>query len=1059
MPHNINTDVTTTQGKQKQEKFGHIHQLPEENPNPVLSADLNGSLVYANEPARTWLKSLGWGPGVSLPEPVTRLAADAVQQKVVREISCPNRRVLLFTAIRPQGEDYVNLYGTDISERKQAEEALKKAHEEFEMRVEERTAELQKATQILNAIFKNSPDLLFAKDCQSRLIYASDSTLRVLGKSAAEAFGKTDTETHPDPRLGAAVMENDRIVRETRQPLIAEEPTQLADGSVRIYLSKKIPWMAADGTLLGTLGIATDITERKQAEMALQELNQTLERRIAEKTVSLRESEERLRLLGDNLPDSVVYQCLYNPDGDPKFLYISAGVKRLRGVSAQDALRDPNTLRSQIPPEYLERVITEEKRSISELSDFDMDIPMRLPDGQERWVRIHSRPRRMPDGSTIWDGVQTDITDRKKAEQALQRSEASLKRAQEIAHLGSWELDLDANRLTWSDEVYRIFGLQPQEFSATYEAFLERVHPNDRAAVDAAYSGSVREGRDSYEIEHRVVRKDTGEVRHVQEKCQHIRDNQGRIVSSIGMVLDITERKAAEEALRESEARLSAISEASFDGIIIHGNSKIIEVNEAFANMYGYTVPELVGKPLLDLYVQESHDVISYHVGNGLENPYEVTAIRKDGSRFLAEVRGRNTIYKGMKVRGGTHRDITERKRAEEELRRLNENLEKLVDERTEKLRRLAGELTLVEQRERKQLGRILHDGLQQYLVAAKMQLNGLHERIQNEGRKQEAHAIGHLLDEAVQVSRNLAAELSPPILHDGGIVAGLEWLSRWTLQKHGLKVRVVNGAEAPLLAEDVKVLVFECVRELLLNVVKHSGVREAEIRLCRTQDELLQVTVEDNGRGFDPALLNACPSLDTGGYGLFSIRERIQLSGGDLEAYSTPGKGARLTLTVPIANIDRRGLVQPDQLKCTPIAVKSSTGKIRILLTDDHVVMREGLARLLSQEPDMEIVGQAADGQEAVEFAGQLVPDIILMDHSMPILNGTEATRIIHQQHPVIQIIGLSLYTEEERAREMIEAVAAFYLSKAGPPSELKAAIRACYRKNQSHENVRSIH
>ena len=103
--------------------------------------------------------------------------------------------------------------------------------------------------------------------------------------------------------------------------------------------------------------------------------------------------------------------------------------------------------------------------------------------------------------------IARDITERKRMEEALRESERRLKRAQEISHVGSWELDLITNELSWSDEVYRIFGFQPQEFGATYEAFLEAVHPEDRAAVDAAYSESLSEGKDSYEMKHRVVRK------------------------------------------------------------------------------------------------------------------------------------------------------------------------------------------------------------------------------------------------------------------------------------------------------------------------------------------------------------------------------------------------------------------------------------------------------------------------------------------------------------------------------------------------------------------------
>src|SRR4030066_2570089 len=111
--------------------------------------------------------------------------------------------------------------------------------------------------------------------------------------------------------------------------------------------------------------------------------------------------------------------------------------------------------------------------------------------------------------------LEREIAERKKAEEIMQDNERLLKKSQEMAHLGSWELNLINNRLTWSDEVYEIFGLRPQEFGATYEAFLDAVHPEDRAAVDAAYSASLREGRDTYDIEHRVVRKAPDEIRHV----------------------------------------------------------------------------------------------------------------------------------------------------------------------------------------------------------------------------------------------------------------------------------------------------------------------------------------------------------------------------------------------------------------------------------------------------------------------------------------------------------------------------------------------------------------
>jgi len=163
----------------------------------------------------------------------------------------------------------------------------------------------------------------------------------------------------------------------------------------------------------------------------------------------------------------------------------------------------------------------------------------------EKWFKISAYCPEKGYFAAIFE----DITERKIAQDELQKNERRLKKSEEIAHIGSWELDLITDKLSWSDEVYRIFGLTPQQFTATYEAFLEAIHPDDRRAVNATYSKSLCEGKDSYEIEHRVVRKSTGEIRTVLEKCENIRDKAGKIVRSVGMVQDITENKKAERKL------------------------------------------------------------------------------------------------------------------------------------------------------------------------------------------------------------------------------------------------------------------------------------------------------------------------------------------------------------------------------------------------------------------------------------------------------------------------------------------------------------------------------
>lgn len=167
----------------------------------------------------------------------------------------------------------------------------------------------------------------------------------------------------------------------------------------------------------------------------------------------------------------------------------------------------------------------------------------------------------------LTDILRQDILERKKAEAMLEESKTHLERSQQIAHLGSWELDLRSSRLSWSDEVYRIFGFTPGEFVATYDEFLSLVHPDDRDTVNNVYLKSIKRNLNSYEIDHRIIRNKTGEVRFVHEKCAHFRDGAGKIIRSVGMIHDITEYKNAEKELKESKDKLNIALEIANLGV------------------------------------------------------------------------------------------------------------------------------------------------------------------------------------------------------------------------------------------------------------------------------------------------------------------------------------------------------------------------------------------------------------------------------------------------------------------------------------------------------------
>lgn len=172
-------------------------------------------------------------------------------------------------------------------------------------------------------------------------------------------------------------------------------------------------------------------------------------------------------------------------------------------------------------------------------------------------------------------------TEMRNSYQALRNSERLLQQSQEIAHLGSWELNLANNDLSWSDEVYQIFGWKPQEFPATYDAFMEVVHPDDRQRVNNAYLTSLEQKRDGYEIEHRIIRHGTGEIRFVYEKCQHFRDDAGNIIRSLGMVHDITETKRTEIEREKLQAQLLQSQKMESIGLLTGG------IAHDFNNMLG----------------------------------------------------------------------------------------------------------------------------------------------------------------------------------------------------------------------------------------------------------------------------------------------------------------------------------------------------------------------------------------------------------------------------------------------------------------------------------------
>ena len=397
---------------------------------------------------------------------------------------------------------------------------------------------------------------------------------------------------------------------------------------------------------------------------------------------------------------------------------------------------------------------------------------------------------------------------------------------------------------------------------------------------------------------------------------------------------------------------------------------------------------------------------------------------------------------------------------------RTNDELEQRVLERTralvaseEALRALATELNLAEQRERKRLATELHDYLAQMLVLGSMILGqakrtGLPPKGEDFVKQTE-----EVLGNALTYCRTLMAELSPPILQEQGLPAGLTWLADH-MKRHELAVAVeIQDTSDMPLPIDRAVLLFQSVRELLINVAKHGTVKEATVKLSY-KSGMLQIIVNDTN-GFDLAAGSHDISPLSSKFGLFSIKERMKALGGSFELHSAVGQGTTATLTLPLASpsVAEGAIYQTENsttrvAKVLPLAtvpspyrerppLRQQNAPIRVLLVDDHTVLREGLRSIVSAYQHLEVVGEASDGREAVNLARNLDPDIVVMDINMPHMDGIEATKQIKSYQPDIAVIGLSVNPSAVTEQKMKAAGASAYLTKESAADALYQAIQ----------------
>jgi PAS domain S-box-containing protein len=365
-----------------------------------------------------------------------------------------------------------------------------------------------------------------------------------------------------------------------------------------------------------------------------------------------------------------------------------------------------------------------------------------------------------------------------------------------------------------------------------------------------------------------------------------------------------------------------------------------------------------------------------------------------------------------------------------------NARLYQKVAEHERRLQDLVGNLLVAREEERRRVAYDIHDGLTQLAVAAHQNLQVYMDEHPPSSpvRKEKLNRTLQLTKRTVEEARRVIANLRPTALDDLGLAAALQ-LQVDSLRSEGWEITYEEDLWEECLPAEIETSLYGIVQEALTNVRKHAGTTRVHITLMQLSEGIC-LRVRDWGCGFDLALPLQEGNVPGEQVGLCSMQERIALLGGEFTIHSQPGVGTCAVAEIPLPH------ATPDQVKQIPIPPRK-TSPTRLLIADDHALVREGLRIMLASEPDLEIVGEAADGREALERCRRLRPELILMDVRMPKLDGLAATRAIKAENPATVILMLTAHENPDHLREAVGAGAAGFIIKDATKHDLVGAVR----------------
>ncbi len=756
------------------------------------------------------------------------------------------RRTVLLSSAQVLGENGKPLHSIsiqrDITERKKAQEELKQSEE------------------IARAFLNATTDSGLLVDREGLVIDLNDRMARSLGRTRSDMIGTIIYDYLP-PALAEKRKTKGLEVASKREPIRFED--QRED---RWFENSVYPILDSKGEVGRFAIVSRDITEHKHMEEAYHSL------------------------VDNSLQGLAIVQ-------DGRMVFLNKAFYSTTNYSKEDLLgASPEQLQSMVHPGDRELVWARHRDRLA-----GKPVPPRY---ECRWLR--------KDGSTCWveiyasrieyqgrPAIQTayiDITERKKAEEALRTERDKAQKYLDVAGVMFVLIDKEGKVTLVNKKGCEILRYKESEIIGNnwFDTFLPE--QNKEKIKEIFYQLMTKGIKPVEYFENPVLTKD-GEERLIAWHNTILRDSLDNIIGTLSSGEDITERKKAEDALKSEKEFTETALNTQIDTFFVFEpiTKKPVRWNKTFSEITGYSDEEIASmKAPDDWYGKDDLKKAAASIARVYEEgqaTVEISLITKDGRLIPTEYKVSliKDVEGNPKYFISIGRDITDRKKAQH----------KLLEYQMQ-LKSLASELLLAEESERRRIATGVHDDIGQKLALAKLELQSIQAIV---SEPDVSASLGHaceLIDKGIQDARSLAFDLSNPVLYEVGFVAAVEsLLTERMMQKSGIKTEFKSKIHKLKLGQDMSIVLFQSVRELLTNVVKHANANKVKVCIDKS-DKRVQVIVEDDGTGFEISKLRS-PDRKKEGFGLFNVKERLEYLGGSFDIESKLGQGTRIIMAVPL--------------------------------------------------------------------------------------------------------------------------------------------------------------